>query len=717
MAHPEDPALEAPVAPVEPTVHELHGVVRVDDYFWLRDAERAETVEYLAAERAFYDARMAHARPLRDSMFAEMTRRTVPTDRSVSWRDNGSVYYTQTVPGKEYEQFLRSDAEEFAAELLLDENILAGDADYFSLGERLVSPDGSLLAYSVDFDGSEFYTVHLRDLTTGEDLADEIARTYYGAAWSADSSTLFYVAVDHAHRPHQVWRHRVGTPTADDVLVYSDPDERFEVHVEGSRSGGMVIISSLAKDTSESWLVAADRPDEPPVVVEPRRPGVLYFVSHAPLAGGAAGTDDSVNGEALLIVTNDDAQEFRLMSTPVRRPGRASWTELIAEDPAERLAAADVFAGYVVLTVRRDGAPLLRILRRDGAQEAVDIQAVDVHPGIEAGTIQLGRNDDYDVESVLVSVESYTQPTAWYDVDLATGTRTLRRRREVPGYDPELYVSATYHVEAADGVLVPVTVVRREDTPLDGTAPCLLYAYGAYEFSYEPEFDVGLPSLLDRGVVFAHAHVRGGGEGGRRWWLDGSLDRKQNTFGDFVAVADALADGLVDPAGLVARGLSAGGLLMGAAYSQAPRRWRGVVAEVPFVDVVTTMLDETIPLTAQEWDEWGDPRRPDDFAWMLEYSPYDNPPPLADRPRLLVTAALHDPRVMYWEPAKWVAKLRATGSTGAVAGDLLLRMELGAGAHVGPSGRFGHLLYEAEVYAWVLDTLGLSTLGLSTLGR
>ncbi len=696
MANPVGPA--APIAPVEPTVHELHGVVRVDDYFWLRDSERAQTVEYLTAERAFYDARMAHARPLRDSIFDEMTRRTVPTDRSVSWRDNGSVYYTQTVPGKEYEQFLRSDAEEFTAELLLDENMLAGDSDYFSLGERLVSPDGELLAYSVDYDGSEFYTLHLRDLATGADRPDAIERTYYGAAWSADSSTLFYVAVDHAHRPHQVWRHRVGTPTTDDVLVYTDPDERFEVHVEGSRSGGAVIISSLAKDTSESWLVAADRPDEPPVVVEPRRPGVLYFVSHA--------------GDALLIVTNDGAQEFRLMRTPVASPGRASWTELIAEDPAERLVAADVFAQHVVLTVRRDGAPLLRILRRAGS--TIDTQAIDVQAGIAAGTIQLGRNDDYGVDSVLVSVESYTQPTAWYDIDLDTGTRSLRRRMEVPGYDPELYVSATYQVEAADGVRVPVTVVRREDTPLDGTAPCLLYAYGAYEYSYEPEFDLGLPSLLDRGVVFAHAHVRGGGEGGRRWWLDGSLDRKQKTFSDFVAVADALADGLVDPAGLVARGLSAGGLLMGVAYSQAPRRWRGVVAEVPFVDVVTTMLDETIPLTAQEWDEWGDPRRPDDFAWMLEYSPYDNPPPLADRPRMLVTAALHDPRVMYWEPAKWVAKLRATGST---SDDLLLRMELGAGAHVGPSGRFGHLLYEAEVYAWVLDTLGHSGLGHSGLGH
>ncbi len=697
-----------PLAPVEREVHDLHGVVRVDDYYWLRDRDRVETVEYLRAERAFYDARMTHARPLRDLMFAEMTRRTVPTDQSVSWRDNGSVYYTRTVAGKEYEQFLRSDAQEFTAELLLDENILAEGLDYFSLGDRLVSPDGTLLAYSVDFDGSEVYEMRVRDLVTGRDRPDVIPSTYYGAAWSADSSTLFYVTVDHTHRPYQVWRHQIGTSTeADtlpaDTLVYSDLDERFEVTVEGSRSGGAIVISSLAKDTSEVWLVPADRPQDPATVVEPRRTGVIYSVSHAP-------SPEDVGGDELLIVTNDEAEEFRLMRTLVATPGRESWTELVAENPAERLFAADVFAQHVVLTLRRAGAPLLRILRRDGSAEANHFQAIhpeaiDVHPGIAAGTIQLGRNDDYQVDSVLVSVESYSEPTAWYDVDLATGSRTLRRRQEVPGFEPERYVSATYQVEAADGALVPVTLVRREDTPLDGTAPCLIYAYGAYEFSYEPEFDLGLPSLLDRGVVFAHAHVRGGGEGGRRWWLDGSLERKQNTFSDFVAVADALADGLVDPRGIVARGLSAGGLLMGAAYSQAPRRWRGVVAEVPFVDVVTTMLDETIPLTAQEWDEWGDPRRPDDFAWMLEYSPYDNPPPLADRPRLLVTAALNDPRVMYWEPAKWVAKLRATGS---MSDALLLRMELGAGAHIGPSGRFGHLQYEAEVYAWVLDTLGRS---------
>jgi len=359
-----------------------------------------------------------------------------------------------------------------------------------------------------------------------------------------------------------------------------------------------------------------------------------------------------------------------------------------------------VFARHVVLTLRRDGGTLLRIVSRDGS-----LAVLDIHPGLPAGSIRLGRNEEYDTGVVTVVVESYTEPPAWYDVDLETGERTLLKRQDVPGYDRERYRSDRYAVEAPDGELVPVTLVWRDDTELDGTAPCLLYGYGAYEWTYDPEFDLALPSLLDRGVVFAHAHVRGGGELGRKWYVGGSLRHKQNSFTDFVAVADGLADGLVDGSAIVGRGLSAGGLLVGAAYSQAPRRWAGIVAEVPFVDVVTSMLDDSIPLTAQEWDEWGDPRRPDDFDWMLAYSPYDNLPAAADRPPLLVTGAVHDARVMYWEPTKWVAKLRATGSRDA---SVLLRMELGAGAHTGPSGRFAHLDYEAEVYAWILDRFGRS---------
>jgi len=682
--------LAVPLAPIEPTVLERHGKRRVDDYAWLADRDRPQTLDYLGQERAYYDALTAHTRPLQQELVAEMVHRTVATDRSVSWNSGGFVYYTQTVAGKEYEQFLRQQTEGSPAEVLLDENLLAEGSDYFALGVRAVSPDGEVLAYSVDHEGDEVYRLRFRDLRSGADLPDEVARTYYGAAWAADSRTFWYVVHDDAYRPYQVWRHRLGTAPADDVLVLQEDDERFEVHLERSRSGGYAVVHLVAKDTTEAWLIPTDDPEQPPRLVRARTLGVEYHVSHAPRP----------DGDVLLLVTNEEAPEFRLMSAPVFEPGSEHWTELVDEDPAERLQDADVFARHVVLTLRRDGGTLLRIVSRDGS-----LAVLDIHPGLPAGSIRMGRNEEYDTGVVTVVVESYTEPAAWYDVDLETGERTLLKRQEVPGYDRERYCTDRYAVEAPDGELVPVTLVWRDDTELDGTAPCLLYGYGAYEWTYDPEFDLALPSLLDRGVVFAHAHVRGGGELGRKWYVGGSLQHKQNSFTDFVAVADGLADGLVDGSALVGRGLSAGGLLVGAAYSQAPRRWAGIVAEVPFVDVVTSMLDESIPLTAQEWDEWGDPRRPDDFDWMLAYSPYDNLPAAADRPPLLVTGAVHDARVMYWEPSKWVAKLRATGSRDA---SVLLRMELGAGAHTGPSGRFAHLDYEAEVYAWILDRFGRS---------
>ena len=693
----DSPHSRAPSAqPRAGAARELHGQPWVDEFAWLRDREDPQTRAYLRDERAYYDARTAHTRSLQRTLRDEMSRRTLPADRSVSWMRGGLVYYTCTVAGKEYQQLWRLRAQDSPAELVLDENDLGEGADYLAVGLREPSPDGAVLAYSVDLAGDELFELRFRDLTSGKDLPDRVPHTYYTGAWSADSGTFFYVVNDDAYRPYQVWRHELGTDPAADVLVLQEDDDRFEVTVEGSRSGAHVVLTSESRDTSEVRLVPAADPRAEPRLVQARSSGVLYSVAHAP------GPDR----DELLILTNDGATEFRLARAPVDRPDRAHWEDLVGEDPAERLEHVDVFARHVVLTLRRDGSPALRILPRDGSQTAID-----VHPGVPAGTIRLGVNEEYDADEVLVEVDSYTEPTAWYHVDLGTGERALAKRLEVPGYDPTRYTCERRWFPAADGTAVPTVVVRHVDTALDGTAPCLLWGYGAYEaVGAAPDVDEvyfhpQLASLLDRGVVFAHAEVRGGGEGGRRWWLEGSKEHKQNTFGDFVAAADGLAAGVVDGRRIIARGLSAGGLLMGAVYAQAPRRWLGVVAEVPFVDVVNTMLDESVPLTAQEWDEWGDPRRPADFAWMRAYSPYDNVPPAADRPRLLVTGAVHDARVMFWEPTKWVARLRASGSDDD---RVLLRMELGAGAHVGPSGRYGHLAYEAEVYAWVLDTFGLS---------
>ena len=686
--------LAPPVAARHEVVRDLHGVRRVDAYDWLSDRTSAATSEYLEAERAFYETSTGHLQPLRTELFREMRRRVVPTDESVSWRRGGYVYSTRTVEGRDYTQLLRREGgltADSAPIVLLDENDLAGSSDYCATGLVEPSPDGRLLAYSVDLTGDEVYRLRFRDLGSGAagvDLADEIPHTYYGGAWSADSASFFYTVHDDAFRPYQVWRHVLGTAAADDHLVLQEDDEQFELIVETSRSGSYVVITSGSRDTTEVWLVPAGEPTAEPVLVEPRRKGVEYTVAHAPRP----------DGDRLLIVTNDDAPEFRLVRAPLATPGREHWEELIGEHPQERLVSADVFADHVVLTVHSLGRQLLRILRRDGSESALDVGSGD-----PAASIALWRNEDPDATEVTVVVESWIQPPSWFALDLVTGDRHELKREEAPGHDVEAYVSERISVKGADGVEIPVTVSRRRDVPLDGTAPCLLYGYGAYESSLWPEWEVPVPSLLDRGVVYAVAHIRGGGEMGRGWWLDGHLATKQHTFDDHIAVADALADGLVDGSRIVSRGLSAGGLLQGAVFSQRPDRWAGVIAEVPFVDVVTTMLDPDLPLTAAEWDEWGDPRKPEEFAWMLAYSPYDNLPPAGTRTDLLVTGAVHDPRVMYFEPAKWVAALRE--SDPAWSPRCLLRMETGAGAHVGPSGRYAHLSYEAEVLAWALERL------------
>lgn len=698
-----------PVARREPFERVLHGVTRVDDYAWLREVGEPAVIAHLNAERAYYDAATHHLRPLAQALTREMSSRVPPVDSSVSWRRARFSYYTRTPEGSEYAQLMRdlhkstpadatesvaksrptteSDAKAPTAVVLLDPAALANGSAYVDLGACIVSPDEHLLAYSVDTTGEEVFELRFRNLDIGKDLPDRVERSYYGGAWSADSRSFYYTVHDDAYRPHQVWRHDLDRAGGADVCVYSDDDEQFEVSVRACRSGDVIIVWSQSRDTSEVWLLDAHDISRPARCVEPRRKGLEYHAEHAR-------TDD---GDVIVVVTNDGAVEFRAMTAPLDFPGRASWTRLIPEQGHERLERVDAFAGHLLLRLRTAGAVVLRVLPLSAGE------SFDIACSLPAGTIALGRNERFDATAVTIVEQSYTQPAAWYDVDLATGDRRLRHRQGAPGHDPGAYIGERHTVPAVDGAAIPVTVVRRLDVPLDGSAPALMYGYGAYEYSFEPEFDPALPSLLDRGVVFVHAHVRGGGEGGRRWWLDGRLEHKQNTFNDHLAVADAIAGGLVDADRIATRGLSAGGLLQGAVFSQRPQRWRAVVAEVPFVDVVTTMLDASIPLTANEWDEWGDPQRPDDYRWMVAYSPYDNIPPAGRRPDLLVTGAVHDPRVMVWEPAKWVAGLRA--SDPAWAPHCLFRCEAGEGAHSGPSGRYAHLRYEAEVYAWLLSHL------------
>jgi oligopeptidase B len=693
--HPTEPAVpSAPSAPRIPSVRELDG--ETDDYAWMRD--HSQIREYLAAERAYYDARTHRLGHLTSRLCAESAGRVPEADESVGWSLSGFIYRTRTPEGRENLQFVRSRSGESAEEVLLDENIISDG--YVEVGVREVSPDGSLLAWSADTTGAEIYRMRIRDLRTGTDLPDVIERTYPGAAWSADSRHLYYLVPDEVNRPFQVWRHQVGSPH--DSLVYVESDARFELELWASRSGSYAVVTSASRDTTEVRLISltgTPGPGPGPVLVRPRQRGLEYRVDHARTG-------------SVFVVTNLGATEFTLNRTSTGQLGEWADVASAAAAPARadtRLHVCDAFADHLLLTLRRDGAPLLAITDHDGGSVR------EVTASTPAASLRVEHAEEYDAGSVIIAEESLIEPPAWYRLDLATGERTLLKRKDVPGYDPAPYRTERVFAPARDGTPIPVTLAYRlrpdGSAPLDGTAPCLLYGYGAYESCADPKFDVGLPSLLDRGVVYAIAHIRGGGEGGRRWWLAGRLRSKPATFTDFIDVADWLAGdrggggpALVDGSRIVARGLSAGGLLMGAVYSQRPDRWAAVVAEVPFVDCVTTMLDETIPLTINEWDEWGDPRDPGDYACIRSYSPYDNPPPAGRRPPLLVTGAVNDPRVGVHEPAKWVAKLRATDPDTPV----LFRAELGAGAHTGPSGRFAQLAYRAEVHAFVLDAMGIS---------
>jgi oligopeptidase B len=691
---PPDPP-EPPVAPRAPSVRELHGETVVDDYGWMRDPDDPAFHRYLADERAYYDAHSRRLDALAIRLAAEATDRIPATDEySVSWPRRGFQYRTRMPRDSDNRQLLRRRDGDPSERVLLDENVVAERTGFVAVGVREPSPDGRLLAWSADITGDEFYELRIRDLDTGEDLADVIPGTYPGAAWASSSEYLFYLVADDLHRPHQVWRHRVGTSAAADALVLEERDQRFELTLEGSRSGELAIITAASRDTTEVWVIPLDRPLEDPVLVRPRQAGTEYRVDHAR------------GSRALYVVTDAGAAEFTLMRAV---PGAGEWDPVgcAAVAPARddtRLERCDVLAGHLVLAVRRDGEPLLVIADHDGG----DVR--EVRSSLAAGSIWVEHAEDYDRGSVIIGEESLVEPPVWYELDLATGARRLLKRFEVPGYDPGGYATERLTVPAPDGTEIPVTVARRRDVALDGSAPCLLYGYGAYEACIEPEFERGLPSLLDRGVVYAVAHIRGGGEGGRRWWQQGRLGHKATTFTDYIAVADGLAgagggDGArIDGRRIVTRGVSAGGLLQGAVYSMRPDRWRAVVAEVPFVDCVTTMLDASIPLTVNEWDEWGDPRKPDEYAWIRAYSPYDNVPS-GPRPALLVTGAVHDARVAIHEPAKWVARLRATDAGGSL---VLFRPELGVGSHGGPSGRSAQLRYEADIQAFILDAMGIA---------
>jgi oligopeptidase B len=677
-------ASSPPSAPERPHVLEANGERRDDPYYWLRDRQDPEVIAYLQAENAYSAAVMAGAAELEEKLYHEVVGRVQETDTSAPTFHKGWWSYTRTVEGLDYEiHCRRRGSMEAPEEVFLDANELAKGHAYFELGYLERSPDQALVAYASDLDGSEMHELRFRDLATRRDLDDVITGVYYGAAWAADSRTFYYVRPDHAMRPYQAWRHRLGTPPADDVLVYQEDDERFEVNIEASKSERYIFLTSASQVTSECLLIRSDAPEEAPLMVEPRREGIEYSVEH--------------QGARFLLLTNDGAVNFRLMSTPVASPGRASWTEVVAERPAVRLNFIDVHVGHVVLGERSYGLQRLEVL---------DCTSGELHVIVQpdaAFTAFPGSNPEYESTVARFFYTSLTAPWQAVDYDMGTRTRTIVKEQPVRGgYSPDDYVTERLWAKALDGVKVPISIVYRKGTRTR-VSPLLLYGYGAYELSSDPMFDSNRLSLLDRGFAFAIAHVRGGGEMGRRWYEDGKLLRKRNTFDDFIACAEHLVTaGYTVPARLAIRGRSAGGLLIGAVLNQRPDLFGSAVAQVPFVDALTTMLDDKLPLTVNEYDEWGDPRQRVYYEYIKSYSPYDNLRQ-ADYPALLVMAGLNDPRVSYWEPAKWVARLRTLNGSDR---PVVLKTQMGSG-HMGPSGRYDSWREEAFVMSFLLTQFGI----------
>jgi oligopeptidase B len=674
-----------PIAARRSRVLEAHGDERVDPYYWLRDKDNPEVIAYLEAENSYADAVMTHTRPLQDKLYLEIVGRVQETDTSAPTLYKGWWTYTRTVEGLDYEIYCRRrgsmDAPE---EVLLDGNELAKGHEYLDLGYVERSPDENLLAYAVDFDGSERHALFFRDLSTGLDLEDVIRGVNYGSAWAADSKTFFYVRPDAAMRPYQVWRHVLGTPADQDVLVLQEDDEHFVLGVELTKSERYLVFTSESHVTSESSVLRSDEPLSRPRLVEPRRHGIEYSVDH--------------QEDRFLILTNDGARNFRLMAAPVSSLGRASWTEVLPERPGVRINFTDVHINHVVLGERSDGLQSLEVL--DCATG--DLHVVDQPDA--AYTAFPGSDPNYDSPVMRFYYTSLTAPFSAVDYDMRTRERTLVKEQPVRGgYDRADYLTERLWAGAPDGVRVPMSIVYRRGLVRDGSNPTLLNGYGAYELSSDPMFDPVRLSMLDRGHVFAIAHVRGGGEMGREWYEDGKFLHKTNTFSDFIACAERLVElGYTSPRRLAIRGRSAGGLLIGAVVNMRPELFACAVAQVPFVDALTTMLDHKLPMTVSEFDEWGNPAEADFYRYMKSYSPYDNVNE-AEYPALLVTAGLNDPLVSYWEPAKWVAKLRTLNQSAAT---MMLKTEMGSG-HGGPSGRYESWREEAFITAFVLDNIAL----------
>ena len=688
--------MRPPAAERRPVATTHHGISRSDDYAWLRadnwqqvmrdpSALPADIRAHLEAENVYTDATMADVAALKDKLFAEMRARIKEDDFSVPSPDGAYAYGIRFTHGAEHPMIVRTDRDGGNETVLLDANVLAAGKTYFHLGGTAHSPDHKLLAYASDEMGSEYYDIRIRDLATGADLTDFIPATTGAPVWAADGRTLFYVWVDENHRPAKVFRHVVGTDPADDVLVHADTNPGYFLGVGKTQSDRYILIDSHDHETAEVRILAADDPAGVPRLVAERRPAEKYSVEHS--------------GDLFYILTNSgDAEDFKIVTAPVATPDRAHWRDLVPHRLGRLILDLTAYKDFLVRIEREGGLPRIVIRHlADGSERPIDFDE-------EAYSLGMGSGFEFDTTLLRFTYSSMTTPARVYDYDMATRTRVLRKEDEVPsGHDPADYVTRRIFAKAPDGAEVPISLLYRRETPIDGTAPCLLYGYGAYGIAMTASFSTTRLSLVDRGFVYAIAHIRGGKDKGFHWYADGRREKKVNTFTDFIAAARHLvAEGCVAPDRIVGWGGSAGGLLIGGVANMAPDLFAGLIAEVPFVDTLNTMLDDTLPLTPPEWPEWGNPITSEaDFRTIAAYSPYDNVG-AHDYPAILALAGLTDPRVTYWEPAKWVAKLRAMKTDKRL---LLLKTNMDAG-HGGAAGRFDRLQETAFAYAFALKVTG-----------
>jgi oligopeptidase B len=689
-------------------VREHHGDRVIDPFEWLRDKDDPEVIAHLEAENAYAEAMTGHLEVLRARIFDEIKSRTQETDLSVPETYRGWWYYSRTFEGKQYpaqcrvrkvtgrgRPQLEPGVTPEGEQLLLDGNLEAQGHEFFSLGAFEVSTDGRRIAYAVDFEGDERFALRVRDIETGALIDEAVTAIGYGAVWSLDGQHLFYTRMDESWRPHQLWRHEVGTAAGDDVLVFEEADERFWMGIGSSRDDAWVIIQVGSKLTSEVLLIDAAAPLGDPQVVAPRRHGVEYDVEPA--------------GDRLLIVHNANHPDFELAQAPLDATGPEQWSSLADAVAGERLLGVEAFAEHAVVSLRRDGLTALRVMPRDLSAPSGFGPANDLSFDEPLYSVGTGHNPEYETSALQVVFESLVTPKTISDYDLVTGEYTLLKTQPVlGGYDPADYEQRREWATAPDGTLVPISLIHRREVRADGTAPGLLYGYGAYEICIDPYFSVARLSLLDRGFVYAIAHVRGGGEMGRQWYDSGKMEHKTNTFTDFLACAEhLLSSGWVAPDRLVAEGGSAGGLLMGAVANLAPGRFRAIHAAVPFVDALTTILDPSLPLTVPEWEEWGDPLHNEDvYRYMKSYTPCENIAAV-DYPAILATTSLNDTRVYFVEPAKWVARLRETVTSDPVRRPILFKIEMVAG-HGGKSGRYDAWKQYSWELAFLMDQVGVS---------